>query len=143
MGQRKSFIRAFIGICLAWGLLLVIPAQAQAPIQKKTNGQILGLPILKKSLKISSSPKLFALRLLEEKNIDPDQFRCLDELWNRESHWNHKADNPTSSAFGIAQMLGEKSKNPFVQIRNGIRYIFHRYDDICSALRHHDLRNWY
>jgi hypothetical protein len=54
-------------------------------------------------------------------------------LWGKESAWNPKADNPNSTAFGIAQMLGEDSTNPYVQISNGLRYIEHRYSNPCAA----------
>lgn len=62
-----------------------------------------------------------------------DQFACLEMLWTKESHWNHLADNPHSSAFGIAQMLGEDSRVAEVQITNGLRYIEHRYQNPCQA----------
>lgn len=72
-----------------------------------------------------------------------EQFKCLDKLWTAESKWNHKADNKTSSAYGIPQMLGMKTKNPYRQIQIGLRYIKHRYGTPCKAwvfwLRNH----WY
>lgn len=70
------------------------------------------------------------------------QFECLDFIWTKESHWNPKADNPNSSAYGIAQMLGEDSRNAFVQISNGLRYIEHRYDTPCNAMKFWK-RNYY
>lgn len=72
------------------------------------------------------------------------EWPCLDELWDRESHWNPKADNPRSTAFGIPQILGlDPDSTPEQQIIAGIRYIRHRYDTPCQALRHHDRRGWY
>jgi hypothetical protein len=41
-----------------------------------------------------------------------DEFYCINELWFRESRWNYKAKNPRSSAFGIPQILGLKTKDP-------------------------------
>ena len=61
------------------------------------------------------------------------QMKCLRQLWGKESAWNPEADNPHSTAFGIAQMLGEDSTNPLEQIRNGLRYIQHRYEKPCNA----------
>lgn len=58
---------------------------------------------------------------------------CLKYLWSSESRFDHYADNPKSSAYGIAQRLGEKSKNPRIQILKGLRYIEHRYDTPCRA----------
>lgn len=71
------------------------------------------------------------------------QFECLDFIWTKESHWNPLADNPNSSAYGIAQMLGEDSRNAFVQISNGLRYISHRYDNPCNAMKFWKRNNWY
>lgn len=61
------------------------------------------------------------------------QFKCIDAIWTKESHWNPLADNPTSTAYGIAQMLKEDSRDGMEQIRNGLRYIEHRYELPCNA----------
>jgi hypothetical protein len=74
---------------------------------------------------------------------DRQQSKCLNVLWGKESAWNHKADNPNSTAFGIAQMLGEDSTNPYVQISNGLRYIEHRYSNPCAAWEFWKRNNWY
>lgn len=61
------------------------------------------------------------------------EYSCLRELWQKESKWNHKADNPNSSAYGIPQMLGMTTKNPQRQIQIGLKYIKHRYGTPCEA----------
>lgn len=71
------------------------------------------------------------------------QVSCLNKLWGKESAWNPEADNPTSTAFGIAQMLGETSKDGYEQIRNGLRYINHRYENPCHAWEFWLENNWY
>jgi hypothetical protein len=58
---------------------------------------------------------------------DKREINCLVALWTRESRLDHFADNPRSSAFGIAQLLRERSREPELQILHGIRYIEHRY----------------
>jgi hypothetical protein len=70
---------------------------------------------------------------------------CLLALWTRESRFDQLADNPTSTAFGIAQLLGEKSRDPAIQILRGLRYIETRYGErgACTALRHSDRHGWY
>jgi hypothetical protein len=78
-----------------------------------------------------------------EYNWNTDQHKCLVKLWGKESAWNPKADNPTSTAFGIAQMLKEDSTNGFVQISNGLRYIEHRYTNPCNAWEFWQRNNWY
>jgi len=64
---------------------------------------------------------------------DIREVRCLNQLWSKESAWNPRADNPHSTAYGIAQMLNEKSTSPVTQISNGLVYIKHRYEKPCNA----------
>jgi hypothetical protein len=71
------------------------------------------------------------------------EFICLSKLWGKESAWNPTADNPESTAYGIAQMLNEKSDNGLVQIANGLRYIEHRYTTPCNAWEFWQRKNWY
>jgi len=73
-----------------------------------------------------------------------NQVRCLVTLWTRESRFDHLADNKRSSAFGIAQLLGERSGQPELQVLHGLRYLSHRYGgSACRALQHSDRRGWY
>jgi len=71
------------------------------------------------------------------------QFKCIDAIWTKESHWNPLSDNPASSAFGIAQMLNENSRDGLEQIRNGLRYIEHRYELPCNAWKFWKRNYWY
>ena len=89
------------------------------------------------------TPKVYAYRQVMKRWDSPREWRCLRDLWQRESNWNHKADNPTSSAFGIAQMLRETSTDPQRQIDKGIRYIIHRYQTPCNAWTFWQNRRWY
>ena len=72
-----------------------------------------------------------------------EQQTCLVTLWTRESRFDHKADNPRSSAFGIAQLLRERKQDPREQIISGLKYIEHRYSTPCRALSFHNRKNWY
>jgi hypothetical protein len=81
---------------------------------------------------------------------DKNQIDCLITLWTRESRFDHLArprdssGKPRSTAFGIAQLLRERSGEPELQILHGIRYIGHRYGgSACRALGHSDRRGWY
>lgn len=87
--------------------------------------------------------KMYARQQLEILNFDKSQYECLLQLWERESNWNHLADNPTSSAFGIAQKLKEKSTNPKTQIDNGLEYIMKRYTSPCKAWEFWKVKRWY
>jgi len=78
------------------------------------------------------------------------EIACLLTLWTRESRFDHLAKprdrngRPVSSAFGIAQLLGERSGEPELQVLHGLRYLDHRFGgSACSALRHSDRRGWY
>lgn len=79
------------------------------------------------------------------------QFACLNRLWTAESHWNFRASNTFSGAYGIPQALpGNKMEitgadwrtSPTTQIRWGIRYIKIRYGSPCQAW-HHELSTGY
>jgi hypothetical protein len=68
---------------------------------------------------------------------------CVYKIFMKESKFDHLAKNQQgSSAYGIAQMLGEKSKDPAVQILRAYRYIEHRYGTPCKAWLHHT-KGWY
>lgn len=84
--------------------------------------------------------------------VGSSQFGCLDALWERESGWNHRADNPTSSAYGIPQALpgykmasagADWETNPYTQVRWGVSYISERYGSSCSAWNHSESVGWY
>lgn len=79
------------------------------------------------------------------------QFSCLVSLWNRESHWNTHAANP-SGAYGIPQALpGSKMasagpdwrNNATTQIKWGLGYIKGRYSTPCGAWSHSQSSGWY
>ncbi len=80
------------------------------------------------------------------------QFSCLNKLWNKESGWNHRAQNPSSGAYGIPQSLpGSKmgsvasdwQSNPATQIKWGLGYIEGRYGSPCEAWSHSQSVGWY
>lgn len=80
-------------------------------------------------------------QLAAERGWKGRQWLCLDVLWWRESNWREDAQNPTSTAYGIAQFLdktwgtvdAEKTSDPGGQIRAGLEYIDQRYGTPCSA----------
>ncbi|MFZ3451773.1 coiled-coil domain-containing protein [Arthrobacter sp. 7Tela_A1] len=83
---------------------------------------------------------------------DGSQFRCLVDLWNRESNWRTSAHNPYSGAYGIPQSLpGDKMAalgsdwrtNYRTQINWGLMYISQRYGSPCAAWDHSERVNWY
>ncbi len=81
---------------------------------------------------------------LHTKVISDKQYVCISRLWYLESRWNNRADNRSSTAYGIAQVLDTKTNNAYKQIDKGLKYIKHRYKgDGCKALEHHYNRGWY
>jgi hypothetical protein len=78
------------------------------------------------------------------KVISSKQYTCLNTLWDKESHWNPKANNKKSTAYGIPQLLNMKEKDPFKQIDLGLKYLDARFNgDICLALSHHKRMGYY
>lgn len=110
--------------------------KAAQPQRPKTNSGYSG-----------GSPKAFARSL-----VGDGQFGCLEALWNKESGWNHRADNPSSDAYGIPQALpGSKmasagadwATNPLTQVKWGVGYIEGRYGSPCAAWAHSQAVGWY
>ena len=72
------------------------------------------------------------------------EFRALAKLWGKESAWDHTADNPKSTAYGIPQLLGLKPNTPAPeQIARGLAYIKHRYGKPSVAWAHWRKHGWY
>ena len=65
------------------------------------------------------------------------EYRCLELLWDKESRWDPRADNPKSTAYGIPQLLKLKATDPYIQIDLGLKYIKARHSTPCKALDFH------
>jgi hypothetical protein len=90
--------------------------------------------------------------LMDEYGFTETQYKCLNQLWTKESNWNYKSRNKKSGAHGIPQALPASKMNvvstdwrtnPVTQIRWGLRYISIRYETPCKALAKHKRSNWY
>ncbi len=104
------------------------------------------------SCKAYSGNKALGCGLLLDAGYTLDEMPCLDLLWTRESHWNTKAENTSSGAYGIPQALpGDKMAaygadwrtNPVPQIKWGLSYIKNRYGTPCNAWAHSQATGWY
>jgi hypothetical protein len=112
------------------------------------------VPIMKERTKATMEEKrenkALAVSYLRALGYNAQQRRCAVTLWTRESRFDHLArprnsqGKPISSAFGIAQLLRERSGDPELQILHAVRYVEHRYrGSFCSSLRHSDRKGWY
>ena len=99
----------------------------------------------KKSI-VTVTPKQYAKALLN----DNKQYKCIVELYNKESNWRPEARN--GSHYGIPQLRNEimLSKNPLQQVDLGVKYIAHRYGltannkpNACKALHHLKTKGWH
>ena len=127
-----------ISLIMATALLIPFgtPAEAEAPHKP--------VEIILTAEQIAlQNPKQYAKDQFAQYGWADEQFPCLGKLWGKESAWNHLADNPHSTAFGVAQMLGEDSLLISVQIARGLRYIEHRYGKPCLAWQFWQRNKWY
>lgn len=105
-----------------------------------------------------ASAKAIAKGKVAARGWSSKEYGCLVTLWERESNWNYKAANPSSTARGIPQAImsvhfGSDWRTneagtrylttPSVQIDWGLRYIAGRYKGPCKALAHSDDKGWY
>jgi hypothetical protein len=98
------------------------------------------------------SAKEYAYTQVAARGWSESEYNCLVSLWNRESGWNHYANNASSGAYGIPQALpGSKmasagadwATNYQTQINWGLGYISGRYGTPCGAWAHSEANNWY
>jgi len=129
--------------------LLVIVSLLLLSIHGRTPSQMSqDVPIMKARTKATMEEKrenkALAVSYARALGYNQNQIRCLVTLWTRESRFDHLADNPRSTAYGIAQLLRERSSDPSIQILHGVRYVEHRYSkSFCRAKNHSDRRGWY
>lgn len=78
------------------------------------------------------------------------EWNALYDLWRRESDWSNTAQNPDSTAYGIAQFLdttwppyGPKTSDATLQIRYGLQYVKDRYGSPSRAWAHEQSAGWY
>ena len=72
------------------------------------------------------------------------EWQCLKSLWTRESRFDNYAINQRgSSAYGIAQLLGEKDHRSEYQILRGLKYIKARHKTPCRAYKFFLRHNYY
>lgn len=71
------------------------------------------------------------------------EWEAINFIISHESGWNPSAQNPTSTAFGLFQMLTETSGDVHTQAVNGMNYIAGRYGTPTGAMAFWNAHNWY
>ncbi len=127
---------------------------AEVVVQSGQAGRVVEgtLPVPSRGAVTEGSTRALGKQAAEDSGWTGVQWRCLDNLWERESNWRTTAENPSSGAYGIPQSLpGSKMAthgsdwrtNPETQISWGLHYIRSRYGSPCEAWAHFLDRNWY
>lgn len=160
--EKRKAIASVVSWILVLGVSLGNPATAQAVERVSMTGvlhhelifHVTKTDVPTRTGKVSpKTSKAYARYKAKQKyNWGSTQFQCLSTLWQAESGWNHRADNPSSGAYGIPQSLpGNKMAqagsdwrtNPETQINWGLSYIKSRYGNPCGALNHFYRFHWY
>lgn len=99
----------------------------------------------------TSSYQAYARSRLSAYGWSDSEWPALKTLWDHESGWNPAAQNPTSTAFGIAQFLdttwsgvgASKTSDATGQINAGMTYIQQRYTTPTRAWAFWQANHWY
>jgi hypothetical protein len=139
--MRKSVGVISIGIVLASMTSLSISDKIKQTVKDE-------IPVISKRTKATPQEKKENKRIAKEfawagYGWKDKQWSCISKLFTAESRFDQFADNPKSTAYGIGQVLGEKSSIPEIQILRAYKYIEHRYSTPCQAWSFHTKRNYY
>ena len=139
----KKVIRNGLILVVALGLLLVGQDKLfPPPVGQIPNGVI-------ESRKATKDEKTHNKKLATEYAAagwgwSGREWECLLALWTSESRFDNYAINKQgSSAYGIAQLLGEKDSRAEYQILRGLKYISKRYQTPCRAYSFFLRNNYY
>ena len=138
MKQLSALILAVL-LALPWS----ISHNSAPPTQVASSAQVVHTKVVKKVVRKAAPYSASRSRSYAHKRMSQAQFKCLDNIWTRESNWNHKSANKHSSAYGIPQMLHMKETNPYKQIDIGLKYIEERYGTPCKAWEFWQIHYWY
>lgn len=121
-------------------LLIVVVSIIPFPLPEKVKEVIkIEIPVIKKRTQATMDEKKANRKMAKEfawagYGWRGNNWNCIDKLFMAESRFDHLADNPKSSAYGIGQVLSENSSDPAIQILRAYQYIQHRYNGSpCKA----------
>jgi Transglycosylase SLT domain len=158
-GKEEPLSRFLTLVVSVWMVFMVgsstvaAPAQAAAtPTRVTASETVATAPMVVKATSRASHNRAIGRSMAAKRHWIGGQWTCLNRLFTRESHWNHRAKNPYSAAYGIPQANpGKKMRsagrdwrtNPRTQITWGLRYIKSRYRTPCRAWAHSQATGWY
>ena len=139
-------LRFVVGVIIvAIGFALMLPEKnvVQDVVQDK---KIYDSPIKVQQERAPTTARGYARSMVSE-----IEYEALHELIDRESKWDSDAQNPKSTAYGLAQFLDktwdlvgiEKSADYRIQLIAAQKYVIMRYGSWVKALEHHKQYGWY
>ena len=128
------------------GFALMIPADK--PLEDNDNalkGYVFS-PIKVQQQRAPDTARSYARSMVSDK-----EYEALHELIDLESKWDSDAQNPMSTAYGLAQFVDktwdlveiEKSGDYRIQLIAAQKYVMMRYGSWVKALEHHKQYGWY
>lgn len=166
--------KKIIAVLIASALISISPYPASAVLEAPRNTAVKTAAVEKRvtvnltrlSVSVTRSEARAALESPQSKYFDAEalaffttyskgwslqEWGCLRGIWISESHFNPKAHNKDSGAYGIAQFLPStwgnykvtKTSSPALQIKYGMNYVQKRYGSACSAKRFWNAHFWY
>lgn len=136
--MKKRMIVLILMFIFAWTFPLTHNVEVKVNIGKALPKQT------KATYEQKQHNKVMAMRYAKAGwDWDKRQRGCVYRLFMSESKFDHLANNPRSSAFGIGQVLKETSKSPEIQVLHAYKYIKHRYSTPCRALAFHIRHKYY
>lgn len=128
------------------GFALMIPADK--PLEDNDNALIgyVSSPIKVQQQRAPMTARSYARSMVSDK-----EYEALHELIDLESKWDSDAQNPKSTAYGLAQFVDktwdlveiEKSDDYRIQLIAAQKYVMMRYGSWVKALEHHKKYGWY
>ena len=125
------------------GFALMIPQDKPLKEDKIIKGYV-SSPV--KQQRVPDTARGYARSMVSAK-----EYEALQELIMLESSWNPEAQNPKSTAYGLAQFVDktwdlvdiEKSADYRIQLIASHKYVMDRYGSWVKALAHHKQYGWY
>lgn len=143
--QRRRFIKRNKNL---WQRVVIVSLLAVFIQASITTDQAIPEQIIYKE-----RPPLMSVNAKEvaKELFDTKQYSCLAKLIGKESAWKSEAQNPTSTASGLGQLLDstydrlgmEKSNSGVAQLVATLSYIHRRHVTPCGAWKHFQKNGWY